>query len=265
MPSFSKAAQVIRDAAFVSVIVFLVGVILLLISYVIKDLALPPTLLSEISRDLGIVLCSVGLISVLYEMLIRRQLIEDYHTALRDILDPDTKRLGIRALFRNRDDKTARGRSLDAVLRATRKEMLCFGLGFYRFLEKRELLLEKMKDGCQFKFLIFNPKSRHAKALDESLGYANSGLLRHLEERHGSFDHFIKVVARERFADRLEVRTYDSVPTFGALMIDSSTPQGFLIIELYGSGVEGDRCPGMELVPRENCWYSFYEPQITEL
>jgi hypothetical protein len=266
MPRFADTARILHYAVFVSVIAFLIGVIFLLTSYQAIGHANSPSLLSDILRDLGIVLCSIGLISLLYELLIRRQLIDDYHNALQEILDPDTKKLGIKAMFRDRDDKTARGRSLDALLRATRKEMVCLGLGFYQFLpEKRELLLAKVKEGCSFRFLIFDPKSKNAAAFDESLGYANGSLIRFLEAQQAYFVDFIKSLAEEEIAGRFEVRTYDLIPTFGGLVVDGTLDDGFLIVELYGCRVEGAVCPGMELVPRGSNWYSFYERQIAEL
>jgi hypothetical protein len=224
------------------------------------------TFLSEILRDLGIVLCSIGFISLLYEMLIRRQLIADYNNALQDILDPDTRKLGVRALFRDRDDKTLRGRSLDALLRSTRKEMLCLGLGFYQLIpEKRDLLLTKIREGCSFRFLIFDPTSKNAAALDESLGYGNGSLIKFLGAQQAYFIEFMKVLADEGLDGRFQVRTYEAVPTFGALAVDSSVPEGYLIVELYGAHVEGSVCPGIELVPRESAWYAFYDRQIAEL
>jgi uncharacterized protein DUF5919 len=266
MPRFARTARVLPYAAFVSVIVFLLGVILLLMSYQVRPQVGSPTLPSEILRDLGIVLCSIGLISLLYELLIRGQLIADYNNSLQEILDPDTKKLGVRALFRDRDDKTTRGRSLDAMLRATRKEMFCLGLGFYQFLpEKRDLLLAKIREGCSFKFLIFDAKSRNAKALDESLGYGNGSLIRFLEAQQAYFADFMKLLADEGLGDRFELRTYDPVPTFGALAVDPSAPDGFLIVELYGCGVEGAVCPGMELVPKGSYWHAFYDRQLNEL
>jgi hypothetical protein len=266
MPRSARAGRILHYAVLVSTIAFLVGVIFLLVSNQANVRGSPPSLLSDIMRDLGVVLCSIGLISLLYEMLIRRQLINDYHSALQEILDPDTKKLGVSALFRDREDKTTRGRSLDALLRMARKEMLCLGLGFYQFLpEKRELLLAKVKEGCSFRFLIFNFKSKNATAFDESLGYANGSLIKFLEAQQAYFIDFIKTLADEGMADRFEVRTYDMVPTFGGLLIDGSMPDGSLIVELYGCRVEGAVCPGMELIPKGSNWYSFYERQMDEL
>jgi hypothetical protein len=262
----SSVTHVLHFAVFVSIIAFLAGVIFLLISYQFREPSGPPTLLSEVLRDLGIVLCSIGLISSLYEFLIRRQLLDDYNTALQTILDPDTKKLGVRALFRDRDDKSNRGRSLDALLRATRHEMLCYGLGCYQFLpEKQNLLLAKIKDGCCFEFLIFNPESRHATALDESLGYGNGTLINFLHAQQRFFIEFMKTLDAEGLKGKFAVRVYDAVPTFGGLAVDRSMPTGSLIVELYGTHVEGSVCPGMELLPGNSDWYAFYDRQIVQL
>ena len=266
MRKLANAARVLQQAVFISIIVFLIGVILLLISYQMRQPSSEATFLSEILRDLGIVLCSIGFISLLYEMLIRRQLLADYNNALQDILDPDTRKLGVRALFRDRDDKTLRGRSLDALLRSTRKEMLCLGLGFYQLIpEKRDLLLTKIREGCSFRFLIFDPTSKNAAALDESLGYGNGSLIKFLGAQQGYFIEFMKALADEGLDGRFQVRPMRQVPTFGALAVDSSVPEGYLIVELYGAHVEGSVCPGIELVPRESAWYAFYDRQIAEL
>ena len=264
MRKLANAARVLQQAVFISIVVFLIGVILLLISYQMRQPSSEAT--SEILRDLGIVLCSIGCISLLYEMLIRRQLLADYNNALQDILDPDTRKLGVRALFRDRDDKTLRGRSLDALLRSTCKEMLCLGLGFYQLIpEKRDLLLTKIREGCSFRFLIFDPTSKNAAALDESLGYGNGSLIKFLGAQQGYFVEFMKALADEGLDGRFQVRTYEAVPTFGALAVDSSVPEGYLIVELYGAHVEGSVCPRIELVPRESAWYAFYDRQIAEL
>lgn len=266
MSNLSAAKRVLHSAVFASIIVFLAGVIFLLVSYQVREPAHGPTLLSEVLRDLGIVLCSIGAISSLYELLIRRQLLEDYNAALQDILDPDTKKRGVKALFRDRDDKSNRGRSLDALLRATREEMLCFGLGCYQFLpEKRELLMAKLREGCSFEFLIFNPMSKHAVALDESLGNGSGTLISFLQAQQSYFAEFLRVVDKEKPEGKFEVRVYDAVPTFGGLAIDCGRSTGSLIIELYGTGVEGSVCPGMELLPRDSDWYAFYNHQIKQL
>jgi hypothetical protein len=260
-----KATQLIQNALFVSIITFLLGVIFLLLSYINRE-ANPPTLLSDILRDLGIVLCSIGLISLLYEMLIRRQLLTDYNNVLQQLLDPDTKKLGIQALFRDREDKTSRGRSLDALLRNARKEIFCIGLGFYQFLpEKRDLILARIREGCSFRFLMFNPNSEHAAALDESLGYGTDSLINFLRAQQNYFIEFAKSLNEQQLGGRLQVKTYDLVPTFGAIAVDPNESGGCLIVEFYGAAVEGSVCPGVEIIGKSGAWHDFYNRQMEEL
>ncbi len=267
MSRFAAVRRVLRDAFFLSIIVFLLGCILLLWSRLEAATKPPAELWSEILRDFGIVLCSIGIISILYEMLIRRQLISDYNGMLRDMLDPDARKLGVSAMFANRDEKSHRGRSIEEVLRGTRKEIVCVGLGFYQFLpEKRDLLLAKLRENCRFRFLIFDAASAHATALDASLGRGNQSLVSFLQAQQKYFVDFLDALTKDGVsADRFQVRLYDVIPTFGALHIDPSQPDGRLIVELFGHGVEGTVCPGLELVARNSPWFAFYNRQIEEL
>jgi hypothetical protein len=265
MQQLAAIGRVLRDAIFLSIIVFLVGFIFLLWSHDSGTASTRP-LMYEVARDFGIVLCSIGLISILYELLIRRLLIADYNNALRELIDPDTKKLGVSALFRDREDKTMRARSIDALLRAMRKEMICIGLGFYQFLpEKRDLLLAKLKEGCSFRFLIFDTESKNAAALDESLGDGDGSLLTFLRAQRSYFDDFIGRLPSYGIAEsNFQVRLYDSVPTFGALQLDPAQPGGRMIIEFYGHRVEGAVCPGAE-VTEGSSWYTFYDRQMAAL
>jgi hypothetical protein len=265
MQSLAAIGRALRDAVFLSIIVLLLGIIALSWSH-FGDTATPRSLLNEMARDLGIVLCSIGLISMLYELLIRRLLIADYNNALRELIDPDTRKLGVSALFRDREDKTMRGRSIDALLRSTRKEMICIGLGFYQFLpEKRDLLLAKLKEGCSFRFLIFDTESKNAAALDQSLGDGDGSLLTFLRAQRGYFDDFLSRLTSYGIAESsFQVRLYDSVPTFGALQLDSTLPGGRMIVEFYGHRAEGAVCPGVEITEGSS-WYTFYDRQMTAL
>ena|ERR1700688_4534181 len=265
MQSLAAIGRALRDAVFLSIIVLLLGIIALSWSH-FGDTTTSRSLLNEMARDLGIVLCSIGLISMLYELLIRRLLIADYNNALRELIDPDTRKLGVSALFRDREDKTMRGRSIDALLRSTRKEMICIGLGFYQFLpEKRDLLLAKLKEGCSFRFLIFDTESKNAAALDQSLGDGDSSLLTFLRAQRSYFDDFLSKLHSYGIAEsNFQVRLYDSIPTFGALQLDRALPGGRMVIEFYGHRVEGAVCPGAE-VTEGSSWYTFYDRQMTAL
>ena len=180
----SNLARVLRSAVPVSLLVLALGVIMLLVDHIIL-LERPESergVLVQMLREFGLILCSIGLISVLYELLIRKQLMEDYNQILTGILNPDASRLGVKALFLDRDDRANRGRALDSLLRSTKEEMFCMGLGFYQFLPDRRLeLISRVREGCRFRFLIFDVNSPTAQTLDSSLGYGNGTLLAFLK------------------------------------------------------------------------------------
>lgn len=128
-------------------------------------------MLPVLLRDIGVVLFSIGLISAAYELLIRQQLLEDLAGAVRAVLEPDNRRLGIVGLYRSRDEKSRGEHGVDDLISATRADMFCVGLGLLAFVPERQArLIERINDGCHFRFLMFDPESDAATVLDRSLG-----------------------------------------------------------------------------------------------
>lgn len=120
--------KILLRAVFVSMFLLLIGAMLITLSElfitarragcygaafvtnVFECASVPITLLEMLFREFGVAFCSIGLISLLYEMLIRKQLIDDYGNKLTEIVNPDTRKFGVISLFENRDDKTRRRR-----------------------------------------------------------------------------------------------------------------------------------------------------------
>ena len=112
------------NIVFLSIILVLLGAISILISYIVRGSAGEANLTSEILRDFGILLASIGIISTLYETLIRRQLLADYNDMLREIVNPVAQRLGVFALFRDRHDKASSGRLPTNIIALVRHDFL---------------------------------------------------------------------------------------------------------------------------------------------
>jgi hypothetical protein len=207
-------------------------------------------------------------------------LIEDYNEKLNEIINPDTRRFGVVSLFQDRDDKARRHRSVPELLASAKHRITCFGLTNHSILADRELLLRKIQDGCSFQLLIFNSDdgdvvTRAAlETLDKSLGNYSDILKNVIRARRGECRDVMKYLRNNGVSqDKFEVRTFQIVPTFGAIRIDDAR----LIVEFFGHRKDGSACPGMELVRRgilwtgkeleesESHWYKFYDQQITEL
>lgn len=256
----AMGSRVFERAAFLSGICVLAGIILLLISYSLgPEPAAKADLWPDLLRDLGIILASVGTISAVYELFIRRQLTEDLSQRLVALLDPDTRRLGISALYRSRDEKTLRGQSIDDLIKSTQKELLCAGLGLRSFVPERQALIRsRIKQGARFRFLIFDAESPTLETLDRSLGAGKGDLIAFVRNQTSSITNFRADLAAEGLAEGFEVRVYDAVPTFGLIEIDYGLATHRMIVEINGFRAEGAACPGFALLPNAEGWSGFF-------
>ena len=261
MQNTGKRYSVIRDAKFVSIIIFLLGFILILVSYLTQ--AKPGEFLRDIPKDFGSVLCSIGVVSLVYELLIRRQLINDYHDELSSILNPDARALGLNAIFANRSEKMRRGYLLEPLIRSAQNELICVGLSLYQVLEHRDLIRRKAIAGCAFHFVIFDFNCDSLVILDRSLGRGYGRLPTYIGDPTYRFQELLSEISALGIPeDRFSVRLYDFVPTFGMIALDRNQAVGRIIVELNGVGVEGAVCPGFELVRISDGWFDFFSSQI---
>jgi uncharacterized protein DUF5919 len=249
--------RAVERAIFLTLITLLAGVGFLLGSYapsVQTNVNLAP-----LFREVGIILVSIGLISGVYELLIRQQMVQDMTGMMKQLLDPDSKRLGIAALYQTRDDKIERGQGLEELIRSTQREMLCLGLGLLAFVpERKSLLRARMEQGCRFRFLLFDAESANASALDVSLGSGDGNLIGFIRTQTKYVREFQKELQEAQLLPQFEVRLYHAVPTFGMVEVDPKTLNNRMVIELYGFKAEGSVCPGASLIETDAGWCAFY-------
>jgi hypothetical protein len=262
------AARYFKDVVFISIIVVLVGILLLFVSYIIEEQNNhQPNILVFILRDIGILLNSIGLVSILYETLIRRQLLIDYSEELRRIVDPDTKDLGISALFKDRSDRVTRGHQIAGLINSVRKDMRCLGIGLIQFLPEHQALIKRKikEEGCSFRFLIYRPDAPTANALDQTLGAGDGGLIRTLAPLTFYFSSFLHDLQQSGHAGKCEIRLYDVVPPWGLITIDHDSGKGRTLVEINGIGTTGAECPGFEVNEKREGWYGFFATQFDSI
>jgi Domain of unknown function (DUF5919) len=248
-------SRAIERALFLSGICVLVGIVCLLLSHVVADRPLMEALL----KDVGILLVSLGTISAVYEYLIRQQLLDDLVLRLQDIIDPDSRRLGVRAMYQSRDEKIRRGESIDNLIASTKTELFSVGLGLLAFVPERQALIKRrIQEGCRFRFLIFDATSSAAEALDRTLGAGNGELIDLIRAQTRFISNFHGELRRIGVGEQFEVRTYDTVPTFGMVEINRGLPNHLMVIEVNGFRAEGATCPGIALQEIEGGWSRFF-------
>jgi hypothetical protein len=210
--------------------------------------------------EIGVACVSAGIVSFVYENLIRRDLLDQVKTELADIIDTDARRLGITEIYESRTRKSDRVK-LPTLIREARTEIMFVGLGLSTLVnEYRVYLEEALARGCTLRFLVFDLSSPHSKLLDASLGAGDL-----IENLKVSFGAVLSFAAKYADSGNVEVRLFDIVPTFGAVAIDRGEGHGSLFIELNCYASSGDQCPGFKLEKRPNGLFYNYDRQIMSL
>ncbi|MCD0445034.1 hypothetical protein LO763_15565 [Glycomyces sp. A-F 0318] len=70
----------------------------------------------------------------------------------------------------------------------------------------------------------------------------------------------------ERWADRIEVRTLDNVPTSSIALIDAKSPTAKMVVEIYTYDESSAYRPHLSLAPNVSpIWYNYFERQFERL
>ncbi len=241
------------------------GVILILVA---RGIETEYKFWAEVTRDFGVTFCLLGLVSIVYETVIREQLIEEIMRRLivtvNSIVNTDATRLGIVAIYADRSERRT---PLGDVLRSAHGEILLYGLALYNLAFEyrnvvRDLALTKSR---RIRVLIFNIESPYAPAMEASLGTMGAlvNVTRETTNAFRALQHELRNagVSPELF----EVRAYDTVPTFGMIAIDPKSDGGRIYVEWNGVDVEGQQCPGLELVRSGSTPYRFFNDQVERI
>lgn len=210
--------------------------------------------------EIGSAAASGGIVGFVYEHLIRRDLLDQVRRELAEIVDPDSRRLGIGAIYDSRTDKTRRV-ALRSLIQGAGKELMFVGVGLGPVMsEHSDDLDQAMARGCAVRFLLFDLCDGPAAVLEASLGKGD--LIQNLT---GSFASAMLFEQDHRPGRSFELRLFGVVPTFGAIAVDRSEGDGRIYVELNCFGSSGDQCPGFALDKRPGGLFHTYDRQISAL
>jgi hypothetical protein len=122
--------------------------------------------------------------------------------------------------------------------------------------QNRLSLEEKLKQGCKFRLICFNP---HAEQLSE-MAYALSGAISPIglsREILISLENLQKIITDN--PNLFEVRTYGQSIAHSVVITDGNTLQGKMRVEIYVAGKTGPHRPGFFLKKYESPgWFSVF-------
>ncbi len=222
-------------------------------------------------RDIGLLLATTGTISFVYELVLRRETIDEVMERIENILVPMTSWLqndlsqnittqvnevinplasfGVRNFYVNRDQLPR----IPEQLRRSRSEIFAVGLSLGSLvLDHHQLLVEKALAGCKIKLLMMNPNANGD--LNPLVGRMSDNIdtPQYETELRTRLERTKDWIARFRdrnptFKDRIEVRLYDCVPTLALLMLDADTDVGKITVEMLPYGRAAIDRPSFDL------------------
>src|ERR1700693_5728886 len=161
------------DSSLLTRFTWSLGVVIMLIGFVIIAVALgvdpEGNWLRLLVLEIGVAVASSGIVTFVYENLLRRELLDQVKVELADIVDTDARRLGIAEIYETRTRKTDRVKMPD-LIRQARSEIMFMGLGLYTVINEYPAYLEEaLGRRCAVRFLIFNFEGPNASVLNASL------------------------------------------------------------------------------------------------
>jgi len=124
------------------------------------------------------------------------------------------------------------------------------------------LLKQKRESGCRLRLVTTNPSNKVADLVVQRIHELLSR-----EEHINQVKTVLKTLGRISghlpSGGSLEVRTLDTLPPFGLLIIDGDMPHGRLRVELYPQSVSASERPIIELLAsRDGEWYKLFRQQF---
>lgn len=140
------------------------------------------------------------------------------------------------------------------------RELMLVGVGLVRTVRTYYSEFERAASGGHdVRILLVDPRSEAAR-YTESRVYGRADVDRNRREISGTLQDLAHL--RARGANRLQVRTVDHVPSFGATAVNASAADGILYIEYYPYRTRDEARPVLALRPRDGYWYDFYKQQL---
>ncbi len=253
----------------VSSCIFLLGLVFLLVSELMINLSKASIIWSivwSIVRDIGVALCSTGLISVAYEVLIRDQLLEDHMNRMKSLLNPDAERLGIQRIFANRTERAEAGLSMDDLILNTQSEMLLCGVvPLQTLIERRGMLTNLVRRGGTVKLLVFDPSSVNVGAMDATLACTPGALAEDLKNIREAIKVLRNALRSFGGEERLIVRCHDTVLPFKMIATDVQSENGTFVVELNGLNLPDEDHASFVLQRQDGGLYHRYWRQVDSL
>lgn len=234
-------------------------------------------------KEFFLLVSMIGVVSLGYELFLRKMVIEDYKIAIREVINPDALRLGVIGLFKDRTELKAKygfPQIFTYISEAEHEIFICgptllvFATAFE---ENFEILKNKILQGVNVKLLLMNPKSKILELIRTELNMPDEqgkpsklgdGYVSDLKTSILKLKGLQEKINNEEGDSKkgkLLIHTYDKIPSHSSISLDPDKPGGMIIADIGPYLGRGTPRPTMVVVNKEGGLYKYWQGMNDEM
>jgi hypothetical protein len=237
----------------------LIGLFLILFGVIALTIPLYMTIgdsLTQSFRAVGNILISTGLLSSFFHLFLRRAMLKQVREELLQIVDADSKRIGVEAIYLNRADLERR-LPIDTFLLSAKKDILIVAIGATRIASHyQRVLVTLLNRGVKIRVLIqatlvANGDSEiYSPILNQfaSDSGKDADAFRTEIDTPVNYLENLELHLHKPASKRFRILRYSWIPTCSIIVIDGRSKTGTALIELYPYGCEPSLRPSLKVI-----------------
>ena len=212
-------------------------------------------------REFSLLISLIGVVSLGYELFLRELTFKQYKDALQEIVNPHAVRLGIEGIYKNRSELGS-ANSFESLFRNVKREIFIGGSSLLSIsTNSRELIKEKILQGVEVKLLLMDPHSPVVDLITRQGGgkatFLNEIktsllLLQKLQDE-------IESESGDGGKGKLQVHTYDVIPSHSFISIDSGDSSGLIVADIGPYLGRSTPRPSMVVINKKNGIYEYWQ------
>lgn len=212
-------------------------------------------------KEFSLLISMIGVVSLGYELFLRELTFNEYKTALQEIVNPDAVRLGIVGFFKNRSE-LGQKYTFTQLFKNVQHEIFIGGTSLLSIsTASRDILKDKVLQGINVKLLIMDPNSKVVDLITKQ-GKGKSTFINEIKtslllvhKLQEDIDHETDVPKK----GRLQIHTYDMIPSHSFISIDPNEPGGLIIADIGPYLGRSTPRPSMVVVKKKDGLYEYWQ------
>ncbi len=248
----------IRDRIlFLALLIFILGAFGYIAAAKFFD---PASMWAHPIKEFALLVSMIGVVSLGYELFLRELTFNEYKDALRAIVNPDSVRLGVQGIYKNRSE-LGRAYTFDQLFKNVKKEIFIGGTSLLSIsTASREMIKEKILRGINVKLLLMSPDSQVVELITKQ-GGGKSTFLNEIKTSLMLFQKLqeeIDEISVSSKKGKFQVHTYDMIPSHSFISLDEGKSGGVIIADIGPYLGRSNPRPSMVVTNKKDGLYDYW-------